>query len=100
MLKTEPNQSTRDTSTLWDLRTGESAWVRDIAGDQGMRRHLLDLGFVPGTKVTAVRRSPFGDPAVYEVRGTMIALRKEQASQIRIIGSDHSRLEGGNAYGV
>lgn len=90
MPKTDPNRSTRYT-TLLELKPKESAWVRDIQGEQEMRRHLLDLGFVPGSRVTAIRRSPFGDPTVYEIRGTMIALRKEQASQIRIIGSQSAR---------
>ena len=47
-----------------------------------LRRRLLDLGFVPGTVVEMVRRSPAGSPAVYLVRGTMIALRKEQSDNI------------------
>lgn len=88
MLKTELKRTIR---TLWELSPKQSAYVLDVGGDQEMRRHLLDLGFVPGSQVTAIRRSPFGDPTVYEVRGTMIALRKEQASQIRITGLDRSR---------
>jgi len=48
------------------------------------RRRLLDLGFVPGTEVVSEMRSPGGDPIAYRVRGTLIALRKEQADLIRI----------------
>jgi len=48
------------------------------------RRRLLDLGFVPGTEVLAEMKSPGGDPTAYRVRGTLIALRKEQAGLIRI----------------
>lgn len=48
------------------------------------RRRLLDLGFVPGTEVVSEMRSPGGDPVAYRVRGTLIALRKEQADLIRI----------------
>lgn len=48
------------------------------------RRRLLDLGFVPGTEVKVVMASPLGDPVAYEVRGTTVALRREQARAIRI----------------
>jgi DtxR family Mn-dependent transcriptional regulator len=48
------------------------------------RRRLLDLGFVPGTEVLAEMKSPGGDPTAYRVRGTLIALRKDQAGLIRI----------------
>lgn len=48
------------------------------------RRRLLDLGFVPGTEVAADMTSPGGDPVAYRVRGTLIALRREQAGLVRI----------------
>ena len=48
------------------------------------RRRMLDLGVIPGTEVTAEIRSPGGDPTGYRVRGAVIALRREQADQIRI----------------
>jgi DtxR family Mn-dependent transcriptional regulator len=48
------------------------------------RRRLLDLGFVPGTEVRVVMKSPLGDPVAYEVRGTTVALRQDQARHIRI----------------
>lgn len=48
------------------------------------RRRLLDLGFVPGTEVVAEMQSPGGDPTGYRVRGTLIALRTEQAGLIRV----------------
>jgi DtxR family Mn-dependent transcriptional regulator len=48
------------------------------------RRRLLDLGFVPGTVVEVDMVSPAGDPTAFRVRGTVVALRREQASQIRV----------------
>lgn len=46
------------------------------------RRRLLDLGMTPGTTLYAEMRNFAGDPRAYRVRGTLIALRKEQAAQI------------------
>jgi DtxR family Mn-dependent transcriptional regulator len=46
------------------------------------RRRLLDLGMTPGAKLQAEMRNFFGDPRAYRVRGTLIALRREQAASI------------------
>jgi DtxR family Mn-dependent transcriptional regulator len=71
---------------LADLRPGSSARVLGLApacrGAQ--RRRLLDLGFVPGTTVAVDLVGPGGDPTAYRVRGTVVALRREQAQLIRI----------------
>jgi DtxR family transcriptional regulator, Mn-dependent transcriptional regulator len=48
------------------------------------RRRLLDLGFVPGTHVEIEMISPAGDPTAYRVRGTVVALRRDQARLIRV----------------
>lgn len=46
------------------------------------RRRLLDLGMTPGARIEPEIRNFFGDPRAYRVRGTLIALRREQAAQI------------------
>lgn len=46
------------------------------------RRRFLDLGLTPGTKIYPELGNFFGDPRGYRVRGTLIALRKDQAAQI------------------
>jgi ferrous iron transport protein A len=46
------------------------------------RRRLLDLGLVKGTSIKALYKSPCGDPIAYEIRGSVIALRSEEASKI------------------
>lgn len=47
-------------------------------------RRLKDLGLVEGTKVKCVLRSPLGDPYAYKIRGAVVAIRKEDASQIMV----------------
>ena len=46
------------------------------------RRRFLDLGFAVGTNVSPAFKSPSGDPIAYIVRGTVIALRNEDAEKI------------------
>jgi ferrous iron transport protein A len=43
---------------------------------------LLDLGLTRDTVVEAVQKSPAGDPIAYLVRGAVIALRSEDASDV------------------
>lgn len=72
-----------DKEPLAGLRTGEAGVVIDVVPSKVSRR-LMELGFVPGTLVRALRRSPLGDPIEFELRGTRISLRKADAGLIRI----------------
>lgn len=56
--------------------------ITNVRGSGIVRRRMLDLGLVPGTRVEIIRRSPLGDPTAYKIRGAIIALRREESSQI------------------
>jgi DtxR family Mn-dependent transcriptional regulator len=73
-------------ATLADLVPGRTARViRLAAACQGpQRRRLLDLGVVPGTRITVEFTSPKGDPGAYRIRGALIALRRTQAELIQV----------------
>lgn len=73
-------------ATLASLPLGEQADVVALSEHcTGLaRRRLLDLGFTAGARVRAVLAN-FGDADhAYEIRGTIMALRKEQAEQVLI----------------
>jgi DtxR family Mn-dependent transcriptional regulator len=69
------------------LEPGEAAEVLSIspASRGAERRRFLDLGILPGTKITAEFDSPSGNPAAYKIRGAVIALRESQAEHIKVI---------------
>lgn len=48
------------------------------------RRRLMDLGFTQGAKIRPFLKTFSGDPRAYEVRGTLVALRRDQASQVLV----------------
>lgn len=56
--------------------------IDELNCNGNMRRRLLDLGLVKGTKITPVFKSPSGDPTAYEIRKTLIALRKKDSKLI------------------
>jgi ferrous iron transport protein A len=66
------------------LPTGSFGKVKELRLLGSMRRRLLDLGLINGTVVESLRRSPFGDPTAYQIRGAVIALRQEEASHIYV----------------
>ncbi len=69
---------------LSELAEGEAAEVVELdALCRGFsRRRLLDLGLTPGTRIEAALDNPFGDPRAFRLRGTLIALRKDQGDRI------------------
>ena len=48
------------------------------------RRRLMDLGFTEGALVRPFLKTFAGDPRAYDIRGTLVALRREQASQVLV----------------
>jgi DtxR family Mn-dependent transcriptional regulator len=68
--------------TLADLAQGETGTVGALRVTGFARQRLLDLGFTPGAEVVCDLISPFGEPTAYRVRGTLIALRPEEAGRI------------------
>lgn len=72
-------------TTLSDIDIGASARVKSLHANGSIRRRLLDLGMIPGTRIECLQRSPAGDPTAYFVRGAVIALRKEDASMIHVL---------------
>ncbi len=85
-----PAVSAQTSRRLTALKRGETAQVGAL--DQGLqgftRRRLLDLGLTPGARITAELPSMLGDPVAYRVRGTLIALRRDQAEHVLINDAD------------
>ena len=72
------------TTTLDKLDINKHATILNLNCKGDLRRRLLDLGLVNGTRIKASFSSPIGNPIAYEVRGTTIALRKEDSKLINI----------------
>lgn len=70
--------------SLADIPVGGSARITNILTIGSNRRRLLDLGMIPGSRVDVIRRSPAGNPTAYWIKGTVIALRNEDAGQILV----------------
>lgn len=80
-------------NVLADLPVGERAIVSDIELAPHVADHLMNLGFVPGLEVTVARSGPGGDPRVYRVEGTEVAMRRDVSRHILV------ELVGAPAFG-
>lgn len=74
--------------TLVELGRGDAAILEAIDLPTDEARRLMELGFLPGTRITAGRSAPGGDPRVFQVDGSEIALRRETARHLTV------RVEG------
>lgn len=70
--------------TLAAAPEGSAVVIAGLGASGPMRRRLQDIGFIPGTSVEILYKSPAGDPVAYLVRGAVIALRNEDSSTIFI----------------
>lgn len=67
---------------LDSLSLGESCIIKKINLDGSIKRRLLDIGLIEGTKVENVLISPAGDPMAFLIRGAVIALRNDDSKNI------------------
>lgn len=70
--------------TLADLLEGQQGVLDCLELPEDLARRLMELGFVPGHVVAAAKSAPGGDPRVFRVDGSEVALRRETARCLRV----------------
>ena len=73
-----------DGNTLAGLRRGEQGILTALDLPEEEARRLMEMGFIPGSPVTVGRSAPGGDPRVFQVDGSEVALRRETAARLRV----------------
>ncbi len=71
-------------TSLSALSPGSSACLVQVDGERSFRRRLMELGFLPGTRVRMIRRVNVGDLVELEVRGCHVSIRQAEANQLWI----------------
>jgi DtxR family Mn-dependent transcriptional regulator len=72
------------TMTVADLKPGESGRILHVGNVGMIRRRIVDMGVVPGTKATMVKVAPLGDPLELKIKGYSLTLRKAEAKAITV----------------
>lgn len=70
--------------TLKELKIGQSAVITKVGGDGTLRQRFLDMGVIPGVRVTAVKLAPMGDPMEIRLHGYELTMRLAEADNIEI----------------
>ncbi len=70
--------------TIKDLAIGETGLITDVGGEGALRQHFLDMGVIPGVKVTVVKYAPMGDPIELTIHGYELTLRLADAEKIQV----------------
>ena len=66
------------------LPARDPARIVSLDLDAGLSLRLMEMGFLPDQPVTRVAAAPGGDPLIFLVDGSQIALRRDIARRIRI----------------
>jgi len=61
---------------------GEEAVIRKVGGSPEVKKHLEDMGFVPGGAVTVV--STIGGNLIVKVKESRVAVSREMAGKILV----------------
>ena len=61
---------------------GERNTIRKVGGKPEVRKHLENLGFIPGTEVTVV--SAIGGNLIVRIKESRVAISREMAGKILI----------------
>ena len=67
---------------LTEIKIGETAVITAVGGEGSLRQHFLDMGVIPGTRVTLVKLAPMGDPMQFTLHGYELSLRLADAEKI------------------
>ncbi|WP_319371279.1 FeoA domain-containing protein [uncultured Ilyobacter sp.] len=69
---------------LTELKRGEKAKIIKIGKIGDLKKRLVDMGVTSGETIKLERDAPLGDPQQYVIKGTGIAIRKEDAQNIEV----------------
>ena len=61
---------------------GEENMIRRVGGEQEVKKHLEDLGFVAGSRVTVI--SMLGGNVIVNVKESRVAVSREMAQKIMV----------------
>jgi ferrous iron transport protein A len=70
--------------TASELQFGEKVTISYVDENHPSSRRILEVGFTPGQEIELMNKSIFNDPLAFSIRGTLIAIRKNEADCIKV----------------
>ena len=75
-----------------EMTVGDIKTVKNIMINDSMKRRLMDIGLIEGTKIECVMKSP-SNLFAYLIRGSIIALRSDETKNIILEADDEKTLD-------
>ena len=70
--------------TLDEVKRDQECEIVDITSEGIMGQRLLDMGFIPGTRIKVIRNAPLVDPVEFLLKGYHISLRHSEAKKVEV----------------
>jgi len=67
--------------TLKEILPGQTCVVKQVYANN-LRKRIIDMGLITGTRIFVKRTAPLGDPMEIMVKGYSLTLRKAEARTI------------------
>jgi ferrous iron transport protein A len=68
---------------LSELRVGQKAIIKEFHSEE-IHLKLMEMGCLPGEKISITKIAPLGDPVSVVVAGYTLSLRLDEAEQILV----------------
>ncbi len=78
--------------TLDTLKPGQTGTIQGFT-DDFLSLKFIEMGCLPGEKITLSYIAPLGDPIAIEVSGYLLSLRKQEAATIVIKVNPENKVE-------
>jgi len=69
---------------LSELQVGDKAEVTGLKVDAAVRRRIMDMGLIKGTRFKVLRVAPLGDPMEIFFKGLYLTMRKSEAEGVMV----------------
>jgi ferrous iron transport protein A len=69
---------------LSELKVGDKAEVTALKAENVIRRRIMDMGLIKGTRFKVLRVAPLGDPIEIFFKGLYLAMRKTEAEGVMV----------------
>ena len=68
---------------LSTMKVGSKSEIIEIE-NSSIKSKLIEMGFLVGRSLEVVFKAPLGDPIAIEINSTVISLRKDEATLIKV----------------
>jgi ferrous iron transport protein A len=70
-------------TTLLDLEIEKKAVILEVLPSP-LSAKMAEMGIIEGEELSVTFKAPFGDPIAIELNGSLLSLRKNEASLVKI----------------